>query len=203
MLLYTARSEISTLLPNACDAFWTDMSRVFSDNVPQPAGVGAMQIAQDALGLNAQDAANLVSAAGATNVSSTDLTQLRARGGIAPNPRGTGAVRLPLPSNVPTNLPVLGGDPSRSFFLIQNNNGAGGANLLVSVDGPVNTGSPWAYLNFPPGQGLLLDEEIWTNPIYVAWGTGTVTGGVIFYGSGNPPPVESGMMATRPGRYLQ
>lgn len=184
MLLYTARSQISTLLPNACDPSWTDLSRVFSDKPPQDAGIGAMQIAQDALGLSAQDAASLVANAGATNVSAESLSLLRpTSGGIIPNPRGVNGVRLPLPSNVPTNTPILGGDSTRSFFLIQNNNGAGGANLLLSVDGPVNTATPAFYLNFPPGQGVLLDEEILINPIYVAWGAGTVVGGCIFYGS--------------------
>lgn len=192
MLLYTARSEISTLMPNACDAFWTDLSRVFSDDVPQPAGVGALQIAQQALNLSTADAATLVANAGATNLSGAALRGFAgpAASQVIPNPRGVNGVRLPIPSNVATQSPLLGGDPSRSFMLIQNNNATGGATLLVSVDGPINTATPAFYMNFPPQQGLLLDEEILINPIYVAWTTGAIAGAVIFYGSGPPNPAQ-------------
>ena len=202
MLLYTAKTRLSMLLPNACDPSWTDLSRVFSDQPPGVAGSGALQIAQQALDLSPTDAATLVQAAGATNVSSSALVSgaVIAKGPI-PNPRGVNGVRLPIPSNVNTILALLNGDVTRSFILIQNNSASTGATLLVSVDGPVNTAIPWAYLNIAGGQGILLDEEIMTNPIYVAWGTGTVVGGVIFYGSSLP--LSTGNAAVSPAIRVQ
>jgi hypothetical protein len=183
-LLYAVRSA-SMLLPNQCDPEWMDLSRVFSDNVPQAAGLGAVQLAQQALGLSPTAAAQLVVAAGATSLPYARLAAAAGAGlgSTQVTARGANATRVPISPNVVTTTALINGDPNRTFMLIQNNNPSGGANLLFSVDGAINTSTPWAYVNLAPTLGILLDEEIFVNPIYVAWGTGTVTGGVILFGS--------------------
>jgi len=181
-LLYTGRTA-SMLLPNQCDPEWMDLARVFSDNVPAPAGIGAAQIAQQALGLSPTAAAQLVSAAGASSIPIGQLASLATRGLKPATGRGANATRVPISAGVNTLIPLINGDPDRTFILVQNNNASGGANLLVSVDGQINTATPAFYLNLAPGLGILLDEEVFVNPIYVAWASGTVAGGMILYGS--------------------
>jgi hypothetical protein len=192
VFLYEARGRISTLLPNACDVDWTDLTRVLSDNVPQPAGIGAVQTAQQALGLTASEAATLVSNAGGNSylppaqlTSVTNLVNASAAAAIAAGvgTRKANGVRLPIGANVSPSTAFLNGDPNRSLLLLQNNNAAGGAPLLFSVDGAINTGTPQFYINLAPGLGILLDQDVLINPIYVAWGTGAILGGVCLYGS--------------------
>jgi hypothetical protein len=201
-LLYAARTA-SMLLPNQCDPEWMDLSRVFSDNVPEAAGIGASLIAQQALGLSPAAAAQLVSDAGASSIPSSQLAKARAR--PRTNARGANATRLPIAASVDTAIALINGDPDRTFMLIQNNNATGGANLLWSVDGQINTATPWAYVNLAPGLGILLDEEVFINPLYVAWGTGTVVGGMVLYGSsasaGPAPIVGENMVAL--SQYIQ
>lgn len=188
MRLYGGRSA-SMLLPNGCDPEWMDLTRVFSDKVPEAAGIGATLTAQQALGLSPTAAAQLVSAAGGSTLPVTQLAAAAAALALRPavNPRGANATRIPIPSNVQTAVALVNGDPNRTFVLIQNNNASGGANLLWSVDGAINTATPWAYVNLAPGLGILLDEEVFVNPIYVAWGSGTVTGGMVLFGSSASP----------------
>jgi hypothetical protein len=184
-----APSDPSMLIPHQAEIGWTDLTRVMSDAVPSPSGIGASQIAQQALGLTPDQAANLVSAAGATALPATALSQYQLKP-PAVIPRGVNATRLPIPSSVNTAIALVNGDPNRSFVIIQNNNATGGANLLVSVDAKIDTTQPWAYLNLlPNSQGILLDQEVMVNPIYVAWGTGAVVGGMILYGSRAPVTV--------------
>lgn len=207
-LLYTGRSA-SMLLPNQCDPDWTDLSRVLSDNVPEPAGLGAMALAQQALGLSPAAAAQLVTAAGASSLPMARLAAMATSGGLGGlgstglTPRGANATRVPISPNVVTSTAIINGDANRTFIIIQNNNASGGANLLWSVDGPINTATPWAYINLAPGLGILLDEEIFVNPIYVAWATsGTVTGGVILFGSGaSAGPANQGGQPAAPAPF--
>jgi hypothetical protein len=185
-----APSDPSMLVPHQAEIGWTDISRVLSDAVPSPSGVGASQIAQQALGLSPDQAASLVAAAGATALPATALSALSQPQPPKVIPRGVNATRLPIPSTINTSIALVNGDPNRSFVIIQNNNATGGANLLVSVDAKIDTTQPWAYLNLlPNSQGILLDQEVMVNPIYVAWATGTVIGGMILYGSRAPVTV--------------
>jgi len=185
MLLYTVDRRVSMLLPLACDVEWTNLTRVFSDDVPQTAGLGAITIAQQALSLPPAAAAALASSAGATRSTGyTPSTGAPAPPAQVSTSRQMNGVRLPIGANVTTNSAFLNGDRNRGFLLIQNNNSTGKANLLVSLDGPVDTGSPGFYLNLAPNFGILLDQAVLINPLYVAWGTGTVDlGGVCMYGS--------------------
>jgi hypothetical protein len=198
MLLYLATPPASTLLPNQCDIAWTDLSRVLSDNVPQAAGLGAIQIAQQALNLSPSDAAQLVSSGGNTSPGFTPPHGAAAAvaapvsGSITP----VNGVRLPIGAGVTTNSAFLNGDKNRGLLLLQNNNSAGNANLLFSVDGPVDTTAPGFYINLAPGFGILLDQAVLINPIYVAWGPGTVDlGGVCLYGSAVTTNVTGGGVA--------
>ncbi len=189
MFLYQSTRRASTLLPNACDVEWTDLTRVLSDNVPQPAGIGAVQTAQQALGLTEQEAAALVSGAGGnTNIAPGALLGATkaanaAAAAVTGIKGGLTGVRLPIGINVSNSRAFLGGDTGRRFLLLQNNNAAGGANLLWSVDGAIDTTNPQFYVNLAPGLGILLDQETLINPIYVGWGPGAVLGGVCLYGS--------------------
>lgn len=204
MLLYESTRRVSTLLPNACDIDWTDLTRVLSDNVPAPAGIGAVQTAQQALGLTLNEAASLVSAAGGnTNVSTAALSHATtvtyaAAAAAAGIGRKANGVRLPIGPNVSTAKAFLNGDANRTFLLLQNNNPVGGANLLFSVDAAIDTANPAFYVNLTPGLGVLLDQDVLINPIYVAWSGGTATGGVCLYGSAASagPATGSGGYAT-------
>src|SRR5215469_3951091 len=182
-MLYRA-ADPSMLIPDQSQVGWTDLTRVFADETPDPSGVGAVQTASAALGISPASAAALVSSTSASTISVTQLaaasTQTRSRLTV----RGANATRVPISPNVVTQTALISGDSARTFLLIQNNNAAGGASLLWSIDGAINTAAPWQYVNLAPGLGILLDEEVFTNPIYVAWGSGTVTGGVILFGSG-------------------
>lgn len=200
MSLHPNVARWSTLVPGVWEPEWTYTDHVLSDQVPGPAGSGAVQIASRSLNISLGDAANLVANQGeASNLKASTLISAAvaanqnlfgAPGGAgfagssaSPNPGSYGG-RIPIPASVPTQTALLGGDAGRVSLLIQNNNATGGAILLVSVDGPVDTANPAFYLNITPGnQGIVLSENAWTNPIYVAWGSGTVVGGVLFYGS--------------------
>jgi hypothetical protein len=189
VFLYQPTRRASTLLPNACDVDWTDLTRVLSDNVPAAAGIGAVQTAQQALGLTEDEAAALVSHAGGnTNVAAATLVGATkaanaAAAAVTDTAGGLNGVRLPIGVNVSSSRAFLGGDPGRRFLLLQNNNAAGGANLLWSVDGAIDTTNPQFYVNLAPGLGILLDQETLINPLYVGWGSGAVLGGVCLYGS--------------------
>lgn len=189
----------STLIPGQWEPEWTYTDHVLSDQVPGVPGSGAVQIAARALNLSLGDAANLVASKGeASNLKATTILSgaIAANQGLFGAPGGPGFAgasanplpgsyggRIPIPSTVQTQTALLGGDAGRVSLLIQNNNASGNANLLVSVDGPIDTANPEFYLNLPPGQGIFMSENAFTNPIYVAWGSGTVNGGVLFYGS--------------------
>jgi hypothetical protein len=204
VLLYESSRRASMLLPNACDVDWTDLTRVFSDNVPAPAGIGAVQTAQQALGLTTAEAATLVSNAGGnSSISTESLAQATHQANIAAaqakaaSGRKANGVRLPIGPNVNPSQAFLNGDTNRTLLLLQNNNATGGANLLWSVDAAIDTTNPQFYVNLAPGLGVLLDEEVLINPIYVAWGPGTVTGGVCLYGSGaSAGPAGGGVISS-------
>lgn len=195
--LYPNVAQWSTLVPGVWEPEWTHTDHVLSDQVPGVAGSGAVQIAAQALNLSLGDAAKYVAKnSEASNLKSTTLISAAAANqglfgapgasfaGAGANPLpGSYAGRIPIPASVVTQTALLGGDSGRVSLLIQNNNASGGANLLISVDGPVDTANPAFYLNLPPGQGIFMSENAFTNPIYAAWGAGTVVGGVLFYGS--------------------
>lgn len=183
------RGNPSMLIPHQAEPEWMDLERVFSDNATSPSGIGASQIAQQALGLSPTDAAALVASAGASNLPAFSLAGVSPLGPPKVVPRGVTATRLPIPASVNTAVALVNGDPNRAFVIIQNNNAAGAANLLVSVDGAIAASTPQFYLNLAPGQGILLDEEVFVNPIYVAWAAGAVLGGMILYGSTAPVTV--------------
>jgi hypothetical protein len=190
------------LLPNQCDAAWTDLTRVLSDQVPMAAGLGAMETAQQALGLSPADAANLV-ASGGTLLTAPQLAKSAGSQTRRSVGKATRATRVPIPNNVDTAIPLVNGDENRTFILIQNNNASGGANLLISVDGMIDSTNPQFYLNLQPTFGILLDEEVFGNPIFVAWGSGTIAGGMIMYGSSAAPPVTLQMAPQVQSRYTQ
>jgi hypothetical protein len=193
--------QISMLsVPTAYDPQWTELSRVLSDQVPELAGVGAMQIAQQALGLTPQQAAALVVKGGVAGFGAGvgygwAPTQLLiqaqkqaeeiaiAKATAQSAKSGSYAGRIPIPGSVITAKALLAGDANRSSLLIQNNEASGGATLYVSIDGPVGSVSPAFVLNLVPQQGLFQDQNVWTNPIYVAWSTAPAAGGVLFFGT--------------------
>lgn len=194
--LYPNVARFSTLIPGMWEPEWTETDHVLCDQLPGAPGSGAVAIAARALNLSIGDAANYVANKGeASNLKATTLISaaapglLGAPGGVfgaaasgVPNPGSYGG-RIPIPASVPTQTALLGGDAGRVSLLIQNNNASGGATLLVSIDGPIDTANPSFYMNLPPLQGIFMSQNAWTNPIYVAWGAGTVTGGVLVYGS--------------------
>lgn len=194
--LYPAQPRPSTLIPDQCHPDWTDLTQVLSDQPPGVAGTGAALLAQQALNLSPAAAAALVASTGGTNVSAGTLTNaVYAAMGGPPTAVGPNATRVPIPSNVNTAQPLIGGDANRTFLLVQNNNAAGGANLLVSVDGQINTATPAFYLNLAPGLGILFDEAVFGNPLYVAWASGTVAGGTVLFGTSAPSAPAGGNAA--------
>jgi len=196
-VLYPNVARYSMLVPIQSDPEWTFTDRVLSDQPPGAAGVGAVLTAQQALNLNLTDAANLVASGGNSHGSAATLVKAAnasvfggaGMAAMVSQMQGAFAGRIPIPSGVATAVALLAGDASRVSLLIQNNNASGNANLLVSIDGAIDTGSPWAYMNLAPGQGIFMDQNAWINPIYVAWGSGTVVGGVLFYGASASKPV--------------
>lgn len=192
-VLYPQVARWSTLVPGQWEPEWTHTDRVLSDQPPGAAGVGAAVIASQALNLSAADAANLVASQGGTNVPVASLTQQTVRAidaaamGLAAGMQGSYAGRIPIANTVQTAVALLAGDSARVSLLIQNNNASGGAVLLVSVDGAIDTGNPAFYMNLAPGEGIFMPQNAWTNPIYVAWASGTIAGGVLFYGTNANP----------------
>lgn len=194
--LYPNVAKFSTLIPGQWEPEWTETDHVLCDQLPGAPGSGAVAIAARALNLSIGDAANYVAnKSEASNLQATSLIAAAAPGLIGaqgaafgaaasgvPNPGSYGG-RIPIPPSVPTQTALLGGDAGRVSLLIQNNNASGGANLLVSIDGPIDTANPAFYMNLPPLQGIFMSQNAWTNPIYVAWGSGAVTGGVLVFGS--------------------
>lgn len=93
------------------------------------------------------------------------------------------ATIIPIPLNWNPLTPIVLADPRRNLLVIQNNsvgNSAGGdvlPTLVVGLDGPVSLAGGAATnpltMNFPAGLGLVLDERVPTNAIYVAWGSST------------------------------
>jgi hypothetical protein len=192
LMLYSGRRR-GMLLPSAWDTEWTDLTQVFSDQIPEPAGTGATQIVQQSMGLDrAQSAAyvNRYGGGGYAGLVRTPPQRMQPVPVTPMQPRNPRWTRVGIQTGVNTNTPLLGGDDNRTLVLIQNNEASGGGTLLISVDGPINTATPAFYLNLPPvSQGILIDRETLTNPIYVAW-TGTpAAGGVLFYASRTPPPL--------------
>lgn len=185
-MFYVGRNS-SMLMPNLWEPDATDLGRVMSDQPPGVAGIGAATMAMQALNLTADQASSLVSSQGGSNVSTTSLTNAvnqtsAAAAGVSP-PVACNSSRLPITSSVDSSLQFLAGDPYRSLLIIQNNEPAGGATLLVSFD-PITLTSPAYYLNFGPGGfGLLLDLNCPSNPIYLGWSGSPTLGGVIMYGS--------------------
>ena len=201
-MFYVGRTS-SMLMPHLWEPEATDLGRVMSDQPPGVAGVGAATMAMQALGLTAAQASSLVSSQGGTSVSSTSLTnavhQANAAAAGLSDPVACNSSRLPITSSVDSSLQFLAGDPYRSLLIIQNNEPAGGATLLVSFD-PITLTSPAYYLNFGPGGfGLLLDLNCPSNPIYLGWSGSPTLGGVIMYGS--KPGQNQG--ATGPGNVAQ
>lgn len=200
-------SQRSMLIPAQYAPEWTDFSKILCDELPGVAGTGAVQIAQQALNISPQDAAALVASQGGTNTTVSSLTtaagnaQTSAIQSPAQQSRNSLGGRLPIPPSVATATALLNGDPNRAFLLFQNNNAAAGANLLVNIDGPVDTGNPQYYLNILPGNfGLLIDQNVMVNPVYVAWGAGAVVGGMLMYGSfPTNTAVRSGNVIPFPG----
>jgi hypothetical protein len=123
---------------------------------------------------------------------------------------------LSISAGISTATPILLADNYRNFILVQNNSVASATgdiapNLYLAVDGPVQlitivnpvTSTPFSIplnaITFAPGVGLLLDERVLTNSLYVAWGTSVNTGGSVYtngfvlYGrTPNSPPLPSG-----------
>ena len=196
-VLYPQVAHWSTLVPNQWDPEWTRTDQVLSDLPPGAAGVGAVVTATQALNLSVADAAHLVASQGGTNLPVANLVQQATRAinaqamGLAAGMQGSYGGRIPIASTVNTAVALLAGDSARVSLIIQNNNAAGGAILLVSIDGAIDTGNPAFYMNLAPGEGITQPQNAWTNPIYVAWASGTVAGGVIFYGSIATPNLAS------------
>jgi len=193
--MYYRGSSKSMLVPNVWEPEATELGNVLCDQPPGVAGVGAVTMAMQALNLTADQASALVGSQGGTNVSAATLSgAVQQAGGAAAglaitSPNGS---RLPITPTVNPALQFLAGDPNRAILIIQNNEPtSGGATLLVSFD-PINASSTGYVLNFGPGGfGILLDQNVFGNPIYVGWsGTATV-GGVMMYGS-KPAAPNSG-----------
>jgi hypothetical protein len=185
-MYYRGRS-VSMLMPHVWEPEATELGDILCDQAPGVAGIGAVTMAMQALNLTADQASALVGSQGGTNVSAAALSgAVQQAGGTAgaaltTSPNGS---RLPITPTVNPALQFLAGDPNRAILIIQNNEPtSGGATLLVSFD-PINASSTGYVLNFGPGGfGILLDQNVFSNPIYVGWsGTATV-GGVMMYGS--------------------
>lgn len=195
----------SMLMPYLWEPEATETGRVLADQPPGVAGVGAATMAMQALNLTPDQAAALVSSQGGASVSSGQLSgAVKSAAGAAnasPAPIAVPSSRLPIAPNVNTVLQFLAGDPDRALLIIQNNEPTGGATLLVSFD-PINTGSSAYYLNFGPGGfGILLDRNLPSNPIYVAWSGNATVGGMIMYGSKSPTPAASAGAIAPAGGY--
>jgi hypothetical protein len=191
--MYYQGRVVSMLMPNLWEPEATDTGRVMADQPPGVAGVGAATLAMQALNMSAEQASSLVSSQGGSTVSSTTLTsainQVTAAAPNVPIPVACNSSRLPITPSVDSSLQFLAGDPYRALLIIQNNEPAGGATLLVSFD-PINSISTGYYLNFGPGGfGILLDQNCPSNPIYLGWSGSPTVGGVIMYGS-KPVPKQ-------------
>lgn len=114
------------------------------------------------------------------------------------NPAASQGQLINLTPNLPGGglLVVVPANPKRNLLVIQNNSSATGAGnvaptLVMALDGPIPSAAinpPIAaqYLNFPPGQGLVLTTRVPTNDLYFVWTTGTgtfVQGGMVLTGS--------------------
>lgn len=194
--MYYQGRPISMLMPNLWEPDATDTGRVMADQPPGVAGVGAATIAMQALNMTAEQASGLVSSQGGATVSSTTLAgavnQVAAAAPSAPLPVACNSSRLPITPSVDSSLQFLAGDPFRALLIIQNNEPAGGATLLVSFD-PITSASTGYYLNFGPGGfGILLDQNCPSNPIYLGWSGSPTVGGVVMYGSKPVPKQGTG-----------
>jgi hypothetical protein len=199
--MYYTRS-VSMLVPNLWEPEATDLDRIMCDQLPGIAGVGAATIAMQALGLSPSQAASLVNSQGGTSVGSAALANALTQGAAnASNmvPTACNSSRLPITPTVNPALQFLAGDENRALLIIQNNEPAGGATLLVAFD-PITLASPAYYMNFGPGGfGILLDYNCPSNPIYLGWSGSPSVGGMIMYGS-KPlakPSAQPGAVATR------
>lgn len=130
---------------------------------------------------------------------------------------------LPITLGTPTQQPLLLADNYRNLILVQNNSSAvapdTAPNLFMSINGPVTfstqlVGTPVPApvsfsvnaITFAPGVGLLLDERIFANAIYFAWGAFANSGntvlvnGICAYGrTPNSPPLPPQLqLATNP-----
>jgi hypothetical protein len=166
-------SRKSTLVPLSFDLDWTSTKLVFQNDWPPEVYQAAAAAAANDQSVSPAQA--LVAASQAT----TSLAQATLQ---AFNSAGS---QISIPPNVNTQSALLNASTKRNMLLIQNNStlndGAGnvGPTLLMALDGPVGVG---AYqLNFPPGFGLLLDQKVFSNPIFVGWtgGTGTFVQGAV------------------------
>lgn len=207
---YIARSP-TVLMPNLWEPEATETGRVFADQPPGVAGLGAATMAMQALNLTADQASTLVNSQGGSSVSSAALSSAIVQASAAaPNaspPIACNSTRLPITATVDSSLQFLAGDPYRALLIIQNNEPAtGGATLLLSFD-PITNTSPAYYLNFGPGGfGILLDKNCPSNPIYLGWSGSPSVGGTIMYGSkpvakqgtGAPPGAVYGFPAGTP-----
>lgn len=198
------RNRASMLIPNTWDTDWTALDRVLSDQPPGVPGAGAALMAMQALGATPAQAAALVndwqSAGGITNAALANAARAAAAQARQPG-AACNAGHLPITPTANPEVQLLAGDPDRVSLLIQNNEPAtGGATLLISTD-PIQTSTPGYYLNFGPGGfGLLLDMNVWSNPIYAGWSGSPTVGGVIFYGSRAPAAAATPRVYTLAGR---
>lgn len=95
--------------------------------------------------------------------------------------------RIPVPLALNPNVAVLNASVLRNYMLIQNNSTAiapdTAPNLLVNLDGPVDTAQQQQYVNVPPTFGLVFDTRVPSNPIFLAWGSFNDGGGTAIVGA--------------------
>lgn len=184
-------SKKSTLEPLAFDVPWTRTDLLFANSWP-PELLGAPVTPANAAMLSALGA----SGGGILQTGYTgSLTQPNGAGGdpivqalqAQAKQYVSNGTRIPIPSNFSGQ--VVSASTNRNFLLLQNNSQPATSadvapNLIVNLDGPVGSDST-LYLNLAPGQGIIFDQRVMNNAIYVAWGTGTgsfTQGGVCLTG---------------------
>jgi hypothetical protein len=106
---------------------------------------------------------------------------------LNPFPWSAFTSRIPVPLSLNPNVAVLNASVLRNYMLIQNNSTAispdTAPNLLVNLDGPVDTSQQQQYVNVPPTFGLVFDTRVPSNPIFLAWGSFADAGGSAIVGA--------------------
>lgn len=188
----TYNNRRSTLLPLAFDVEWTRTDKLFANDFPPDAAANPQMF--DGGGPDIAGATTMRFGAGSGggpggggggNYDAVAVLQALKNKGI--NPLACNGAAIPIPGGFAGQ--ILYASSRRTFVLIQNNSSAvspnTAPNLIVGLDGPVSTAFPALYLNLIPGQGILLDQAVVNNAIYVAFSGGsspTVVGGVCWVG---------------------